>query len=76
MVTIILFLVLAAALGTTCYLLLRRLFQGLWAEWREWRQEVQEEQRRRLNTQALHREALDSVLTQIGRQDEQGRKTA
>ena len=34
------------------------------------------EQQRRLHTQALHREALDSVLAQISRQDDGGRKAA
>ncbi len=70
------FLVLAAALGTACYLLLRRLFWDAWAGWRRGRQEVQEDQRRQQHTQALRREALDSVLAQIGRSDDGGRETA
>jgi len=73
---VIVFLVLAAALGTASYFLLRRLFWAAWTEWRQGRQEVQADQRRRLHTQALRHEALDSVLAQIGRQDDRGRETA
>jgi len=73
---VIVFLGLAAVLGTACYFLLRRLFWDAWTEWRQGRQEVHEDQRRQQHTQALRREALDSVLAQIGRQDDQGRKTA
>lgn len=73
---IIVFLVLAAVLGTACYLVLRRLFWDAWTQWRCGRQEVQEDQRRQQHTQALRREALDTVLAQIGQSDDQGRKAA
>ena len=71
-----LFLGLAVVGGTACYFILRRLCWDAWTQWRQGRQEVQEDQRRRLHTQTLHREALDTVLTQIRQQDDQGRKTA
>ncbi len=73
---VIVFLVLAAAGGTACYFLLRRLCWDAWAGWRRGRQEVREDRRREEHTQQQRREALDSVLAQIGRQDESGRRAA
>ncbi len=73
---VIVFLSLAAVLGTVCYLVIRRLFWDAWTEWRQGRQEVHEDQRRQQHTQALRREALDSVLAQINRQDDPSRRTA
>ncbi len=72
MALLIFLLCLAAALSTTGYLILRRLFWGAWTGWRQQQQEVQEERQRAQHTQALRREALDSVLAQIGRLDDQG----
>ena len=76
MALIIFFLCLAAAVGTAGYLILRRLLRETWAGWRQGRREAQEEERRAQHTQELRREALDSVLAQIGRSDESGRKAA
>ena len=76
MAPIIFFVCLTAALGTAGYLLLRRLLQGVWTGWLEQRQGKLEDLRRAQHTQELRREALDSVLAQIGHQDESGRKAA
>ena len=73
---VIMFLGLAAVLGTASYFLLRRLFWDAWTGWREQREAVLEDQRRQQHMQELRREALDSVLAQIGRQDESGRRAA
>ena len=73
MALLIFFLCLAAALGTAGYLILRRLFWDTWTGWRQGRQEVQEDLRRAQHTQELRREALDSVLAQIGQSDDRGR---
>lgn len=73
---IIFLLCLAAALGTAGYLILRRLFWGVWAGWRQGRREAEEDLRRAQHTQEQRREALDSVLAQIGRSDDERRKAA
>lgn len=73
---IIVFLGLAAVLGTAFYFVGRRLFWDAWTGWRAQKQEAQEDQRRRLHTQALHREALDGVLAHLERQDAQAREAA
>ncbi len=72
----IVFIGLAAVLGTACYLVLRRLlWEGL-TQWRQQKQAAQEAQRRGERAQALRREAMDAVLAQIGRQDDGRRETA
>ncbi len=73
---LIFFLCLAAALGTAGYFLLRRLFWDTLTGWRQGRREAEEDLRRAQHTQELRREALDSVLAQIGQADEPGRKAA
>ncbi len=76
MALLIFFLCLAAALGTAGYLVLRRVFWETWTGWRQGRQETQEDLRRAQQTQELRREALDSVMAQIGQSEKNGREAA
>ncbi len=76
MAMLIFFLCLAASFGTVLYLVLRRLCWDTWTQWRQGQQDAQEDLRRAQHTQTLRREALDSVLAQIGQSDDQGRKAA
>lgn len=76
MLTIIIFITLLAVLGAGCYCMIRWVLLARWNDWKQARKELQEDQAREQRKLALRYEALDSVMSQLGQADDQGREAA